>query len=351
MKNLNGKLFFIGFIVMLVAYIAFYFNAFKANTAIVTERMAVLNAQKITQQNLVKVGSTFMIATDGVTEILPEEADFMNKYNVFGVILMQGNVKNENQVKSLIKDIRSKVNHRIFIAVDEEGGVVSRLKWDKYSNVSAHDIGAKNDTDYAYKVAFERGQYLKSLGFDIDFAPVADIAFDASSFMYDRSYGNTPDKVKTMLVATLKGYKDSKIIAVPKHFPGHGRTTADSHVEFPMLDITIGELTKSEFVPFQAAIDVNVEMIMTGHIIVPSINDDPASISLEHYKILQSLGFKGLPITDDLKMTGKIPGGISYGINLAIEPLENVEKRMMRIAVPSDETLEKINQLGKSHPL
>jgi len=255
---------------------------------------------------------------------------FLKENYIGGVVLLGNNVETETQIKQLTKDLREKVNENLLIAIDQEGGTVVRIPWDKYSNLSARDIGLTNDNNFAYEVARYRAELLLDLGINVILGPVADIAYTKNSFMYDRSFGSDPETVAKFVEAFVKGQNDAGIITVLKHFPGHGRTTTDSHKDFPVIHLSKEELLAGEFIPFKRGIEAGAEMIMLAHIVNPLIDPDiPASVSFEYVEILErELGFFRIVITDDLDMTGKIDTEIGWGINLVAEKFESIKSRI-----------------------
>jgi len=291
-----------------------------------------------------KRGVLFMVGINGTTLSKADE-NFLKDNHIGGVILLSGNVQSETQVKELTADIRNKVNSRMIIAIDQEGGTVVRIPWDKYADVSARDLGNKDDDNYTEEVAVYRANLLKELGINLLLGPVADVA-DKGSFLYDRSYSSSPGKVAEYVDITVTTDKQQGVFSAIKHFPGHGATTTDSHNKFPVINRSKTELENNDWVPFKAGIDAGSEFVMLGHIINPQIDSKkPASMSEEYLKILETdLHFQGILITDDLKMTGNIKGGINWGINMSIEDRKITEERM-RMVSPDDKYVRRVLEL------
>jgi beta-N-acetylhexosaminidase len=186
------------------------------------------------------------------------------------------------------------------VALDQEGGPVSRLPGDPAPG--ALELATKDDATVR-KLARMRGEFLTSYGFDINFAPVADIAYAANSSMIARSFGKDPHEVARKVAAIVSGSRNGRIAGAVKHFPGHGRAAEDSHFTLPKIDISYSDWIKSDALPFKYAIDQRVEMVMIGHLLFPQWDDQPASISKAAVNVLRSkLGFKGVIVTDDLGM-------------------------------------------------
>ncbi len=286
-------------------------------------------------------GQMFMISIPGTT-LSDQTIEYLKDNHIGGVILLNHNIQSPEQVRNLTNDLKEKVNPYLLIAIDQEGGNVVRINWDKYAPLSARTLGSNYTQEQIYDIEFYRATLLKDLGINVLLGPVADIA-DRTSFMYNRSYSSDPTKTADIIQTIISAHQEAGILSVPKHFPGHGRTSVDSHVEFPVIPLTKQELRNHELKPFQAAIDTGVDFIMISHIINPLIDPQkPASQSQEYLKILeQDMGFDGIVITDDLRMTGQIKGGINWGINLTIEPEEQIGQRLNSIT-PEEQYISKL---------
>lgn len=301
--------------------------------------------KKIVRLNISqKRGQLFMVGISGTTLSKADE-QFLKDNHIGGIILLKGNIQNEQQLKSLISDIRVKVNKYMIIAIDQEGGTVVRIPLDKYADVSARELGNKNDENYTKEVASYRASLLKDLGINLLLGPVADVA-DKGSFLYDRSYSSSPEKTANYVEITVTANQQKGILSAIKHFPGQGPTASDSHSTFPVINKSKDDLMNTDWVPFQTGINTGSEFVMLGHIINPQIDlQKPASISEEYIKILENdLHFQGIVITDDLKMTGHIEGGINYGINISIETRNTTLTRMNTIT-PNDKYVRKLLEL------
>lgn len=190
-----------------------------------------------------------------------------------------------------------------FIAIDQEGGRVNRIK--KGVTVLPPASCVRNEKD-----AYMRGKILASelmsLGVNIDFVPVVDVNTEKKNpVIGDRSFGSNPMRVSKLGAAMIRGMQKNGLIACAKHFPGHGPTKSDSHLCMPKVNLSIKEWKKVHLLPFIKAIKAGVKTIMVGHILYPVLDKKyPASLS---YKVItewlrKRLGFKGLIITDDLSM-------------------------------------------------
>ena len=262
-----------------------------------------------------------------------ETVKFLKEHHVIGVILFKKNIVDEKQLKRLIKDLRQKVKSDLLIGIDQEGGDVVRIKWDKTCKISACDIGKRNDKQYAYKIAYERAKLLKELGIDMTFGPVCDIAESEKSYIYNRAFGTNPQKVAEYVAITVKAQRDAGIISVLKHFPGHGETDVNSHIDFPIIDRDIQALCEHDFVPFKKGLEAGAEMVLVGHIINKYVDPGvPSSLSRKYQDILYKyLNFNGIIVTDDMAMTGKIDCGIGWGINLITGTFVEIDTMMKKI--------------------
>lgn len=228
---------------------------------------------------------------------------------ISGVILFNRNVKDSNTLLSLNNSLKeSNKNNKLplFISVDEEGGLVTRMPKDIKRLPTNKYIGSLNNKDLSYKVGEILGEQLSYFGFNMNFAPVLDINSNPNNpVIGDRSFGNNKDIVSNLGTSTMKGIQSKNIISVVKHFPGHGDTSVDSHINLPVVNYDINRLKSFEFVPFKTAIQNGADAVMVGHILLPKIDSKyPSSMSYEIVtNILRKyLGFNGLVVSDDMTM-------------------------------------------------
>ena len=257
-----------------------------------------------------KIGQMLIISD--TTTVLDE--DLLNNLNTVkpgGFILFSDNFKCYEQAKKLIQDINSTSDIPMFISTDQEGGRVVRIKKlsdAKVTNIpSMYRLGLTKDTKLSYEVGKVVGEELRVFGVNMNFAPVLDIYSNKENTVIgDRSFGNTSDLVSKMALSFAEGQETTGIISVYKHFPGHGNTSEDSHYTLPVITKTKEELMNLELKPFIEAIKSGADVIMIGHLAVPSItkDDTPASLSKEIITDLlkTELGYDGLVITDALNM-------------------------------------------------
>ena len=255
-----------------------------------------------------KIGQMITIGIDGYS-VDDTAKQLITDKKVGGVILFKNNISYSNQLLQLINDIKG-INSTnkipIFISVDQEGGRVNRLPSEIKSLPSNEIIGNKNDNKLAYDIGKNIGYALGSFGFNMDFAPVLDVNSNPNNTVIgDRSFSNDKDKVASLGASEINGFKDSNIISVAKHFPGHGDTATDSHYALPIINKTLDELKSVEFVPFKKAIEEKVPAIMVSHILMPQIDaNNPASMSKTIITdiLRKDLKFDGLIVTDDMTM-------------------------------------------------
>ena len=221
-----------------------------------------------------------------------------------GVILVGDNIGADGDIAPFTAAIRAAIPDRPpLLYVDQEGGVVRRIKADGEPDQPA--MGAL-PVDEVAAVATRRSELVLGYGFDVNCAPVADVAFSADSFMAARSFGDDPDNVADRVEATITAMSAAGVIGATKHFPGHGATSVDSHEALPTVGASYGEWLAGEAIPFKRAIAAETPMVMLGHLMYPEWpewGDTPATFNPEAYRVLrEDLGYDGVIITDDLGM-------------------------------------------------
>ena len=228
-----------------------------------------------------------------------------------GFILFGDNITTYENTLNFIKEVKSYVKIPMFISIDEEGGKIQRLLYLKDFSITdipdMYDIGNMNDEELTYGVGKIIAEELRVFGINMDFAPVIDVYSNINNKVIGkRSFGMTKEIVSKHGLLLAKGLEDNGVIAVYKHFPGHGNTATDSHEDLPIVNKTKEELLESDLVPFIDAINNNANVIMIGHLAVPNITKDntPASLSKELITdfLKKELNYDGLVITDALNM-------------------------------------------------
>lgn len=257
-----------------------------------------------------KIGQLFIIHYNK-PEITEEFKHILETVKPGGFTLFNENIKTYEQTTKLIKDINSTAKIPMFISIDQEGGRVQRLKSMPGMNIinipSMSKIGKSNDENQAYNTGITIANDLKKFNINMNFAPVIDICLNPKNTVIgDRSFGNNAETVSKMGLSLANALRNNNIIPVYKHFPGHGNTEKDSHVEIPIITKTKEELYQDELIPFKNAISNNADIIMVGHLALPKITNDytPSSLSKQIVTDLlkNELGYKNLIITDALNM-------------------------------------------------
>lgn len=268
-----------------------------------------------------KIGQLFIIGLEG-KEIDQHTKDMIKNYKVGGFILFGRNVENQPQLLNLTESLKALNQDNLadlFISIDEEGGTVSRLP-NQYSRLpEAKKLGDINNPELSYEYGQLLGLRLNTLGINLNFAPVLDINSNPKNpVIGNRSFGNIAEIVINNGIQVFKGIGSKNIISCVKHFPGHGDTSIDSHLNLPIVNKTLDELEELELLPFKVAIEEGVEMIMVAHILFPVLdNIYPSSMSKEiiNHLLREELAFKGVIISDDMTMGAIIE---NYSLETAV---------------------------------
>lgn len=272
-----------------------------------------------------KIGQLFILGFDGLTyENATQLQSWIKEYYVGNFIVFKRNIKSDEQLTALIESIDANnpsAKVPIWIGIDQEGGVVNRLPT-KYN--SAEQFSKWNDPLITYTKHSEMAQHIKQLGIDINFGPVLDINSNPKNpVINSRAFGKDAATVSKHATAVINAYRDEQILAVGKHFPGHGDTDDDSHYQLPVISKSWDELSNLELIPFIEAINNNIPSIMVGHLLIKDIDEQlPASLSVKIIKqrLIDELGFNGIIMTDDLIMDGILKHhSISEAVILALK--------------------------------
>ncbi len=237
--------------------------------------------------------------------------NLIKKYYFSNFILFSRNVTNYEQLKALCCDLKlyttKHCNTSPLIAIDEEGGQVSRLKNIIGEYPSCYNIGLLDDEDVSYKLASFVGKNLKSIGINMNLAPVVDINSNPENPVIGiRSFGDNKYIVSKMSSKVRHGYEDNGIVSVIKHFPGHGDTNVDSHKDLPTINITKEVLDERELYPFKYNIDDGAPAIMISHVVVSAIDEIyPSTLSekIVNGLLRNKMGFDGLVVSDCFEMS------------------------------------------------
>ena len=269
-----------------------------------------------------KVGQLLMIGIHGKT--LNDDAKFMlNEYRVGGIILFDRNMESKDQVKTLIADInkagKSAGLTPLFLGIDQEGGAVARMD-DKLIKVPPAEEVGKMPVEQAVSLAKQSGAELKDLGFNINFAPVADLGLT-----YGRSYSTSPDEVVRYAGAVGKAYDEAGLWYSYKHFPGIGKTDVDLHADTSIVPISKETLLSEDtkvFIDLIKQSKSNTYTIMVYHAMYPQIDPDhPASLSKAIITdwLRKDIGYNGVVVTDDMDM-GALANHYTFG-DMAVQSI------------------------------
>ena len=305
--------------------------ATEANQTIVTEAVtqapteAPTEAAYLSYMNTMtdrdKLCQLFIVSPESITGVsevteageMTKEA--LEKFPAGGVVYFSQNLIDKDQAAAMISNTQSYSKTPLFIAVDEEGGSVARcaekLGTTKFEPMYSYkEQGAQTAHDNAKTI----GSDIAQLGFNLDFAPVADVWTNPENTVIgDRAYSDNFDEVSALIPNAVSGFHDGGMLCSLKHFPGHGDTVEDSHSGLAHVNKTAEELENGELLPFKAGIGAGADMVMVGHLVVESIDDKPATLSSKIVPELlrQKLGYDGVVITDAMNM-GAITQNYGY---------------------------------------
>ena len=235
--------------------------------------------------------------------------DALARYAVGGLIYFAQNIKSEEQLKEMLANTKQYAKYPVFLAVDEEGGTVARVASAGIGPKvePAGDIGATGDTGNAYNAGAAIGGALADLGFNLDFAPVADLANVEGSIMEGRAYGTDAGTAAGFVAAMVKGLQEQKVSACLKHFPGIGSSAQDTHNGMASSDRTEEQFRAEELAVFRAGIDAGAQVIMVGHMSAPALTGDnePCIFSRRLLTdiLREEMDYDGVIITDALNMS------------------------------------------------
>ena len=295
----------------------------QPQTEVQTDPVEEQAAQLVSQMTLEdKIAQMFVITPNaltgyasGVTAAGDTTKEAYQSRPVGGIVYMADNLTDPEQTTTMLSNMQEIARERtglpVFLCVDEEGGSVARIAGNEAFGVTnvgnMSDIGASGDVQNAYNVGSTIGSYLAALGFNVDFAPVADVLTNPDNQVIgQRSFGSDAQTVAGMVTSELQGLSAAGVYGTVKHFPGHGGTSGDSHDGAVSTDKTLEELMAEELVPFQSAIDGGVNFVMVGHISAPNVTGDNAPATLSKVMITDVLrgqmGYNGIVITDAMNM-------------------------------------------------
>jgi beta-N-acetylhexosaminidase len=255
-------------------------------------------------------GQMLMSGFEGTT-LNAKTEDLIRNRHVGGLILFSRNYENPKQLHTLIRDLQDVATSTstglpLFISVDQEGGRVARLTEPFTKYPPLYCLGHAQSESLAYRFGQSLAAELLDVGINMDYAPVLDVHTNPDNpIIGDRAIASDPDTVAKLANSFIKGFKDKGMIPVGKHFPGHGDTHLDSHLDLPTVDRVAATLEAVELVPFRETIAQGLEVIMTAHVIYSAWdNKNTATFSKTILQdiLRQKLGFQGVIMSDDLEM-------------------------------------------------
>ncbi|MDO5448610.1 MAG: glycoside hydrolase family 3 protein [Clostridia bacterium] len=272
-----------------------------------------------------------------VTALTDTMKETYKKYPAGGIILFADNIQDPTQIKQLTQDIHDLNELTPFIGVDEEGGSITRIAKNPNFNVTKFSsMLATKDADEAYTIGKTIGAYLTEYGFDVDFAPVADVNTNPSNpVIGKRAFSANPENAAKMVAGAIKGFHDSGVMTSIKHFPGHGDTQTDTHKGYAETQKTWEEIKNCEMIPFISGIEAGTDMVMVAHIAAPKVTGDgtPATLSytLINEKLRNELNYNGVVITDGMNM-----GAIAQQYSSADAAVKAIEAGVDIILLPEN---------------
>lgn len=324
-------------------------------------------------------GQMMMAGFEGTT-LTQETEDLISNHHVGGLILFGRNYENPKQLHTLIRDLQdvaasTSTGLPLFISVDQEGGRVARLTepFTKYPPLCC--LGHAQSESLAYRFGQSLAAELADVGINMDYAPVLDVHTNPENpIIGDRAIASDPDTVARLANSFIKGFKDKGMIPVGKHFPGHGDTEVDSHLDLPTVKRDAATLEAVELVPFRETIAQGLEVIMTAHVIYTAW--DKKNTATFSKMILQDvlrkqLGFQGIIMSDDLEMKAvenylpfdAFPRmGVEAGLDMflicnSVEKVRTLHDQLIRDVntgtiptAPIQQSVERIIQLKKNLP-
>ena len=260
-----------------------------------------------------KIAALFMVRPEALGDLTASGARLEENYSnypVSGVVFFAKNLIDAGQTKSYIADVQLLSGIPLLIATDQEGGTISRFSpktFDVPVLPSMFEIGQSGRPERAYEALNATGKSLKALGFNVDFAPVADIwSNPANTVIGDRAFASTAEGGVPFVRQAVRGLEDAGIASCVKHFPGTAKTEADTHTGTAVSSVDARTLRERELVPFVAGIEEGCLMVMVAHIKLPNVTDDdlPAGLSPSVVQgiLRDEMGFDGVVVTDSLEM-------------------------------------------------
>jgi beta-N-acetylhexosaminidase len=249
----------------------------------------------------------FMVGIPGPS-IDGDTRAFLTEFTPGGIVLFRRNVQSATQLRRLVADLHALgAGVSPIVAIDHEGGRVDRLRLRPFTHFPpAATVAGTRSTRVVRDVAEAMGRELSAIGIDLDFAPVLDVwSNPRNEVIGDRAYGTSATVVERMGLATIEGLLRGGVLPCGKHFPGHGRTTGDSHKVLPRVTASRATLTRTELLPFARAIRAGIPALMSAHVVYPALDPKhPATLSsaIATTLLRKRLRFDGVLFSDDLEM-------------------------------------------------
>ncbi|MCM3766277.1 beta-N-acetylhexosaminidase [Neobacillus niacini] len=272
-----------------------------------------------------KLGQMILAGVSGTT-MDANAKQLISQIHVGGIIFYKNNFETPAQAVQFANQLKSGNSSSLplLLGVDQEGGRVTRLPGGLVNFPPNKQIGQVNNPDFSFKVGTLLGQELKEFGLNLDFAPDLDINSNPNNpVIGDRSFGNNAEIVSKLGVQTMKGIQSQNVITTIKHFPGHGDTSVDSHLDLPIVNKSLKELKELELIPFERAINQGADVVMVAHILLPQLdktNPGTMSKAIMTDLLRKQLGFTGVIITDDMTM-----GAIAEHFDIGKASVESVK--------------------------
>ena len=292
----------------------------------------------------------------GMTILSEETKDALDEYHIGGVILFAENLDTKEQTQQLTADLQKAADFGLLIGIDEEGGLVSRLKKSNIAHETFPDVAEIEDAAYEGRTI---GTELAELGINVDFAPVADVNTNPDNpVIGTRAFSSDPQAAASKVAEFITAIEETGVSACAKHFPGHGDTAMDSHLGETYVEHDMERLKSVELVPFQQAITAGTDFIMAGHIKTPNATSDglPATLSPEMLGILRNdLGFDGIITTDAMNMGAIVDAygsgestvmAVQAGVDMVLMPADLQEAAESLTEAIKDGTIseERVNE-------
>ncbi len=251
------------------------------------------------------VAALFCLGFDGIG--VPDRVRRLLEAGLGGIVLFRRNLQELPQICGLTQQLHAAASAPLLLGVDQEGGRVTRLPAQFLNPPAAATLGVADDEALTADLARAVGRELKAAGFTWNLAPVLDVHTNpANPVIGDRAFGKDPDRVARHGAAVIRGLAEADVLATAKHFPGHGDTSADSHLTLPESLQSAARWRAVEFLPFRRAIQAGVPLVLVGHLLCPALDPEaPSSLSRAIITgiLREELGYDGVVASDDMEMS------------------------------------------------